>query len=131
MDVGDPSNFVRIQKIYGMNIDAMKKDITGYVCPNEEIFNMIDQVYKENQYILDPHGAIGFKSLQELLGDGETGIFLATAHPAKFPVTVEEIIKRPVEQPDRLKVFLRGDKKVEELTNEFEGFKSFLEKVCK
>ncbi|MBS2097576.1 threonine synthase [Carboxylicivirga linearis] len=131
MDVGDPSNFVRVQELFNKSWDGIKKTITGFVCKNEEIFEMIDKVFKEEGYILDPHGAIGYKSLNELLKDDEFGIFLATAHPAKFPETVEEIIKQKVEQPDRLKAFLAGTKNVEELSEEFEAFKKYLLKTCK
>ncbi|MCU4164659.1 threonine synthase [Carboxylicivirga caseinilyticus] len=131
MDVGDPSNFVRIQDLFDKKLEGIKNVITGYVCPNEDIFAMIEKVFTDNDYILDPHGAIGYKSLTELLDEGEFGMFLATAHPAKFPETVEEIIKQKVEQPDRLKAFLAGKKDVEELSEDFESFKSFLLNVCK
>jgi len=131
MDVGDPSNFVRVQELFNKSWDSIKKTITGFVCKNEEIFEMIEKVFKEEGYILDPHGAIGYKSLNELLKNDEFGIFLATAHPAKFPETVEEIIKQKVEQPDRLKAFLAGKKNVEELSEEFETFKKYLLKTCK
>nr|WP_319398162.1 threonine synthase [uncultured Carboxylicivirga sp.] len=131
MDVGDPSNFVRVQEIFNKSLDQIKETVTGFVCKNEEIFEMIAKVFTEEGYILDPHGAIGYKSLQELLKNDEFGIFLATAHPAKFPETVEEIIKQKVEQPDRLKAFLAGIKNVEELSQDFETFKQFLLKTCK
>ena len=131
MDVGDPSNFVRVQELFNKSWDGIKETITGFVCKNEEIFQMIEKVFKEEGYILDPHGAIGYKSLHELLKHDEFGIFLATAHPAKFPETVEEIIKQKVEQPDRLKAFLAGTKNVEELSDQFETFKKYLLKTCK
>lgn len=130
MDVGDPSNFVRIQELFGNKLESIKEKITGFVCDNDGIFKTIDKVYQKQGYVLDPHGAIGYKSLDDLLQDGETGVFLATAHPAKFPETVEKIINKTVEQPERLKAFLNAQKDVKQLTNDFTAFKSYLTGQC-
>lgn len=126
MDVGDPSNFVRIQELFDNNIDEIKKVMQAISIANDDIFKTIDKVYENEDYILDPHGAIGYKALQELLKNDEFGIFLATAHPAKFPETVEKIIGTNINQPDRLKAFLKGEKQVDESSKQYSSFKELL-----
>ncbi|MCT4587321.1 MAG: threonine synthase [Carboxylicivirga sp.] len=120
MDVGDPSNFVRIQELFTHRLDAITKLIEGISVGNEAIFKTIKTTYETNNYVLDPHGAIGRHALSSLLQEGESGIFLATAHPAKFPETVEKIIGKKVEQPARLKAFLNGVKQVESSSKHYE-----------
>lgn len=131
MDVGDPSNFVRVQELFEQSLENIKEGLTGFVCPNQDIFTTINKVFESTGYILDPHGAIAYKSLEMLLEDGQNGMFLATAHPAKFPETVEKIIKQKVEQPDRLKAFLQGQKLVSQLSDAYDDFKVFLETNCR
>ena len=77
-------------------------------------------------YTLDPHGACGYRALKEGLRPGETGVFLETAHPAKFKDTVEPIIGAEVTIPDRLAAFMKGEKQSVPMTTEFADFKSFL-----
>ena len=119
MDVGDPSNFIRIQDLFGHQLENIKSVIDGISVENESIFSTIKTTYDTNNYILDPHGAIGYYALKSLLTPKEHGIFLATAHPAKFPETVENIIQKKVEQPTRLKAFLKGVKQVESSSKEY------------
>lgn len=119
MDVGDPSNFVRIQTLFNHDLPAMKALIEGLAVDDETIFTTIEAVYQTGGYILDPHGAIGYHALQQQLKDKEYGIFLATAHPAKFPETVERVIRRKVEQPKRLQAFLKGEKRVLSTSNNY------------
>ncbi|TRX70577.1 threonine synthase [Carboxylicivirga sp. M1479] len=126
MDVGDPSNFIRIQELFGHELELIKQVIEGISINNQELFETIDNVYNKYQYILDPHGAIGFKALQKKLMNNEHGIFLATAHPAKFPEVVEPIIKKTIDQPERLKAFLKGEKQVKSLTNSYEELAKLL-----
>ena len=84
------------------------------------------EVWKGNHYLLDPHGACGFRALQEGLQAGETGIFLETAHPAKFKDTVEKIIGEAVQIPEKLQAFMRGEKKSLPMSKGFEDFKHYL-----
>ena len=119
MDVGDPSNFVRIQALFKHDLDKIRQIIEGISIKNEDLFTSIETVFKRDAYILDPHGAIGYNALEQVLNDDEHGIFLATAHPAKFPETVEGIIQKEIEQPDRLKAFLNGEKQVESASAEY------------
>lgn len=84
------------------------------------------QCYADNGYILDPHGACGYRALKEGLHDDEIGVFCETAHPAKFKETVEQIIGTEVAIPERLAAFMRGQKQSVPLSKEFDDFKQFL-----
>ena len=127
MDVGDPSNFARILDLYGNSASLIRQDIAGCRYTDEEIGRTISSPYDKYGYLADPHGACGYQGLTDLLSDGETGIFLETAHPAKFKDTVEKIIGKPVEIPERLKDFMKKEKKSIKMTNRFEDFKEYLE----
>ena len=84
------------------------------------------ETWKELHYLLDPHGACGYRALQEGLKPGETGVFLETAHPAKFLETVVGIIGEAVEIPAKLQEFMKGEKKSLPMTKEFADFKKYL-----
>jgi threonine synthase len=100
MDVGNPSNFERMRWLYHDDVDAVRHDITGTRHTDDEVRRTIERVYRESGYLLDPHSAIAYLGLkQQRLSDGQIGIFLATAHPAKFSEVVEPIIGRRVETP--------------------------------
>jgi len=88
----------------------------------------VKATYQETGYLLDPHGACGYRALQEGLSEGETGVFLETAHPAKFLETVESIIGDKVEIPAKLQEFMKGTKQSIEMSKDFESFKAFLMK---
>jgi threonine synthase len=127
MDVGDPSNFVRVLDLYGHSHHAISNDIVGFRYSDDEIRATIKKVYDECGYLLDPHGACGYRSLEEYLKPGQVGVFLETAHPAKFTETVEGIIgKGNVPLPDKLAEFMKGTKLSIELDKEIESFKGFL-----
>ena len=126
MDVGDPSNFARIYDLYKGNHNQIKHDISGTTYTDAEIAETILKCHQETGYILDPHGACGYQSLKDNLKDNEIGIFCETAHPAKFKDTVENIIKTPVEIPERLAQFMKGEKQSVEMTKNFCDFKAYL-----
>ena len=126
MDVGDPSNFIRIQELFNYQLSAIQAVVEGRSVENDLIFSSIKEVFEKQNYILDPHGAIGYRALKESLQNKEYGMFFATAHPAKFPDTVEKIIHEKVEQPDRLKAFFNGVKKVECSTAEYDTLKEVI-----
>lgn len=128
MDVGDPSNFVRILDLYGHDHDRIVKEITGCRYTDEEIRKTMQDVYKKYKYVLDPHGACGYAGLRDLMKEGETGIFLETAHPAKFLETVENCLQTSVDIPEKLRAFMKGSKQSIALSKEFEDFKRFLMK---
>lgn len=126
MDVGDPSNFARIYNLYGGNHPDITGNISGYSYTDEEIGETINEVYRKEKYLLDPHGACAYKALTESLRPGESGIFLETAHPAKFLETVENIIGKKVEIPEKLQQFMLGTKQSIELPKTFDAFKAYL-----
>ncbi|MCM1354907.1 MAG: threonine synthase [Staphylococcus sp.] len=91
MDVGNPSNFARILDLYNGDYEAIRNDMHGYALDDEEIADSIRRIYHDNNYIMDPHGATAYEALRRDLRPEEKGIFLATAHPAKFPRTLESL----------------------------------------
>ena len=129
MDVGDPSNFARVLDLYKHSHSAICKDISGCTYGDEQIAETMAKTYRNTGYLLDPHGAVACRSLEEGLEAGETGIFLETAHPAKFKTTVEAIIKEEIDIPDRLAAFLNNDKKTVRMSSDFESFKNYLMSV--
>lgn len=126
MDVGDPSNFARVLDLYGGNHAAVTADISGATYTDEQIAETMQSVWQEYHYLLDPHGACGFRALAEGLQPGETGIFLETAHPAKFKDTVERIIGEEVQIPEKLQAFMRGEKQSLSMSKDFADFKQYL-----
>ena len=126
MDVGDPSNFARILDLYEGSHDAIASEISGETYTDEQIRDTVQQVYEETGYLLDPHGACGYKALAQELKDDEYGVFLETAHPAKFLQTVEGIIGHEVKIPEKLQAFMRGEKQSVPMSKEFSAFKNYL-----
>ena len=126
MDVGDPSNFARILDLYGQRWADIRKDISGAVVGDGTIIATIRQCLAETGYLLDPHGACGYRALKDSLHDGETGFFCETAHPAKFRETVSRAIGHDIDLPARLAAFLSGEKQTVPLPAAFPAFKSFL-----
>ncbi|MDR2691391.1 MAG: threonine synthase [Dysgonamonadaceae bacterium] len=110
MDVGDPSNFARILDLYGHSHRTVTEIISGFACLDEMIRDTVASCYRETGYLLDPHGACGYRALKELMHADETGVFLETAHPAKFKDTIESIIGQTVEIPPKLQEFTKGKK---------------------
>ena len=126
MDVGDPSNFARVLDLYGGSHDAICNDISGCMFTDQQIAETLKNTFDETGYLLDPHGSCGYRALKEQLKDGETGVFLETAHPAKFKDTVEEILGSSIEIPAKLQEFMKGTKQSIQLDKDFAGFKSYL-----
>lgn len=126
MDVGDPSNFARILDLYDYSHERIIQLISGCTYNDSQISETMRQCYADNGYILDPHGACGYRALKEGLHDDEIGVFCETAHPAKFKETVEQIIGTEVAIPERLAAFMRGKKQSIPLSKEFDDFKQFL-----
>ncbi|MBP1640274.1 MAG: threonine synthase [Bacteroidetes bacterium] len=126
MDVGDPSNFARVLDLYGNSHEKISADISGCRYLDKQIRATVKSCYQSTGYLLDPHGACGYQALKEGLKEGETGVFLETAHPAKFVGTVEAIIGEKVSIPEKLQEFMKGEKLSIELSKEFADFKNFL-----
>ncbi|MDX1284910.1 MAG: threonine synthase, partial [Draconibacterium sp.] len=127
MDVGAPSNFNRILDLYNHSYELISGKIRGYRYSDEEIRKIILKVYTEYSYLCDPHGACGYESLNVYLSKNQIGVFLETAHPAKFTETVENIIgKGKVSLPNKLAAFMKGKKNIITLSNEYQDFKFFM-----
>lgn len=127
MDVGAPSNFARILDLYKHSHKTISEIIKGFFYSNEEIGEIVRKVYYETGYLCDPHGACGFQALSENLAENQVGVFLETAHPAKFTETIESIIGKGILQlPDKLAFFMKGEKKSTQMRKEYKFFREYL-----
>ncbi len=126
MDVGDPSNFARIYDLYKGSHADICHDISGATYSDQQIRETMVQCYADNGYVLDPHGACGYRALKEGLREGETGVFLETAHPAKFKEKVDSILHTDIDIPERLAAFMKGRKQSVPMSRAFADFKAFL-----
>lgn len=128
MDVGDPSNFARIYDLYGKSHDAIATDISGATYSDAQIADAMRSCYADNGYVCDPHGACGYQALKDGLRPGETGVFLETAHPAKFKSVVDGILHTDIEIPQKLQAFMKGTKKSVSMSNDYDAFRQLLER---
>lgn len=115
MDVGAPSNFIRIQKIFNNDFFKLKKILSGFSYTDKETEKAIKEIYEQEGYVADPHGAVGFLGLKAYIESQEEpssyqGLFLETAHPIKFADAVEKILKTQIQIPERLKGVLQKEK---------------------
>ena len=113
MDVGNPSNFVRIQKIFNNDVVKMKKILSGFRYTDQQTKKALKEIYDLKSYIADPHGAVGYLGLKEYLeqqNEDFYGVFLETAHPVKFLDSVNKTLKLEVDIPERLKDTLSKEK---------------------
>ncbi len=128
MDVGNPSNFVRIKDLYSDSLSAIQNDIKGFCIKDAETIEAMKEIYSNYSYIMDPHGAVayaGFRKYQKNNADA-IGVVLETAHPAKFLETVELNLKTKIKIPDQLLEVAAKEKKSIRLSKDFSGFKQFL-----
>lgn len=128
MDVGDPSNFIRIQKLFNNDIFKLKKILKGYYYTDSQTKKAIKEIYKISGYTADPHGAVGYLGLKEFLKNSKEayqGLFLETAHPIKFVDIVERTLKTSVEVPERIKHVLNREKSSIPI-HSYEQLKTFL-----
>jgi threonine synthase len=127
MDVGSPSNFARILEMFDHDWKKIAHEIVGCSFSDKETQKAMRQLYKQSGYILDPHGAVAYAGLQEYMKNNEcTGIFLETAHPAKFKDTVEKTLGIKLEMPETLESAMRKDKLSIKMDNNYTNFKDFL-----
>lgn len=126
MDVGDPSNFARIYDLYNRSHEQITKLISGATYNDQQIRETMRECFAETGYILDPHGACGYRALKEGLMKEETGVFCETAHPAKFKEKVDDILSIDIEIPERLAAFMKGEKKSVPMSKDFADFKKYL-----
>ncbi len=126
MDVGDPSNFARVYDLYGGRHDAITAYISGATYTDDDIRDTMRECHARTGYVLDPHGACGYRALRDLLEEGETGVFCETAHPAKFKEKVDDILGTDIHIPQRLAEFMKGTKSTIQTSRQFDDFKAFL-----
>ena len=134
MDVGDPSNFARILNLYSKNNTLTPEEthqritslISGATYSDQQIADTMRQCYEQTGYVLDPHGACGYRALKEQLKSGEVGVFCETAHPAKFKENVDRILGTDIEIPERLAAFMKGQKQSVQMSKDFADFKNYL-----
>ena len=129
MDVGNPSNFSRLLALYGNDEKLFRNKVKGFFFDDQDTRNAMVNVRDESGYIMDPHGAVGYLGLRNFMkmNPGEyIGIFLETAHPAKFKSVVDETLGIDLPIPERLREFMKGEKQALAMGNDFGEFKEFL-----
>jgi threonine synthase len=129
MDVGSPSNVVRMLDLFQGDVSALGKAVTGYAFTDAETQTAMRAVFAATGYVMDPHGAVGYLGLKKYLSEVEsdvTGVFLETAHPAKFKEVVEETLGTTIQVPATLQKFLTRKKQTKPMSSGFVDFKKFL-----
>lgn len=126
MDVSAPSNFVRILELYHQKVTHLKDMMTSVSVSDDRTKTTIKQVYENDRYLLDPHAAVAYTALNDYLKAGDWGIILGTAHPVKFPETIEALLGIEIEWPENIKVLRERSKQSTFLAPDFEAFKSYL-----
>ena len=127
MDVGNPSNFIRIQELYGNDLKAFEKDFSAFAFTDEVTQEAMKSIYKNNQYIAEPHGAVGYLGLKKVLENSENsiGVFLETAHPIKFLDIVTPVLNIQLKVPKQIESVLNKEK-VSIKISSYEDLKTFL-----
>ncbi len=129
IDVGNPSNFVRMLDLYGNDLQAMRRDVWGCGFSDGETLQAMREIYERHGYMVDPHTAVavlGWENFAKVRGDGYPCVVLATAHPAKFAATIERAIGVRVELPARLAAYLSQPKRSVPMANSLADLKKFL-----
>ncbi|MBS1974149.1 MAG: threonine synthase, partial [Bacteroidetes bacterium] len=128
MDVGNPSNFVRMLELFNREFGSLKNALTSYSISDPETIKTISDVHAETGYLLDPHGSVGYLSLKKYLQahKKQKGIVLETAHPVKFHDVVEPIIDAQVPVPVSIKNLLGKEKKSQKINMDYNSLKEYL-----
>ncbi|MEP7280014.1 MAG: threonine synthase [Bacteroidota bacterium] len=127
MDVGNPSNFVRILELFHQQLGDLKKIFSSYSIGDDETKSALQKVYREYHYLMDPHGSVAFLALQRYLQEHPgTGMFLETAHPVKFYDVVEPVIEEQVPVPASVATILNNKKQAEKMSTDYQRFKDYL-----
>lgn len=128
MDVGAPSNFVRLTEMYSNSHEGITHDLEGYYLTDDQTKKVMKRCYEENEYVLDPHGAIAYDALLKsgLTNDKTCGIFLETAHPAKFKDIVDDALDIDLPLPEKLKEIVNKKKTAVKMKNSYADFEDFL-----
>lgn len=128
MDVGNPSNFVRISELFDNRFEKLKDILSGYTIDDETTLQTIRKVYADYNYLLDPHSAVAYAALEEYLAGnpGKKGFILGTAHPVKFPEAIEKAVQAEAIIPESMKGIMDKEKKSLEIQPDFTELKRFL-----
>ncbi|MEX6686755.1 threonine synthase [Danxiaibacter flavus] len=128
MDVGNPSNFVRIMELFGQEVSDLKKIFSSTSIDDATTAATIKKVYNEHHYTLDPHGAVGYYALNEYLSEhsDQKGFFLETAHPVKFPEVVEQSTNTKIEFPESVQYLQGKSKQSIEMKAGFDALKEWM-----
>ncbi len=127
MDVGDPSNFIRIRKLYENDLDELRRNLSAYSFTDLETRNAIAELYHKTEYILDPHGAVGLLGVKKYQENNPHtfGIFLETAHPVKFLDIVEQTLKVKLEIPTQIAQVMDKEKRFKTISR-YQDLKEYL-----
>ncbi len=131
MDVGNPSNFARVLEVFGHDYEQLKGKLAGHSYNDDEIKSCITEVFQRTGYTLDPHGACAYLALQKELKESEVGVFLETAHPAKFSETVNESIGQSIRIPDSLNKIIKKDKVSIQCQHSLDALREVLSTILK
>ena len=125
MDVGNPSNVIRIQELFNYDYEKIKNKISGSIISDKQTKETIALVYKNHNYLLDPHGAVAYTALNQWLNEKpkQKGIVLATAHPVKFLETVESATNTIIPIPPEVKKIMKKEKRAKTILIDYECFK--------
>jgi threonine synthase len=126
MDVGAPSNFVRMLELFEGDHAAMTQVVSGYYRDDEGTLQSMKECYRDNHYLADPHGVIAYQALKEQLLDGEKGVFLETAHPVKFQDVVDKALDEPVNFQSKIEELMAKPSEVTDIENNYNEFKAIL-----
>ncbi|WP_339886309.1 threonine synthase [Polaribacter vadi] len=128
MDVGNPSNFIRIRELFNNDLETLKSAFSSYSFTDDETRETMKKIYNNSGYVADPHGAVGYLGLKKHgLKENEFGVFLETAHPVKFLDVVEETLPVKVEIPKQIQKVI-NNKKVAIKASSYEDLKAYLMK---
>ncbi len=127
MDVGDPSNFIRIREIFKNNFSKIQKNLSSYSYSDYQTREAMKDVYSATQYVMDPHGAVGYLGLKQYLKehDKAQGVFLETAHPIKFLDVVEPVIQKSIPFPTQIEEIMDREKVATSIKS-YDELKAFL-----
>ena len=128
MDVGNPSNFIRIQELYGNNPANFGKDFSAFTFSDTATNTAMKHLYENSGYIAEPHGAVGYLGLKQHSDDWNSniGVFLETAHPIKFSDVVEPVLEATLAIPPQIQSILGKVKKSIKISS-YEALKAFLQ----
>jgi threonine synthase len=128
MDVGNPSNFIRIRELFNNDLEKLKTTFSSYSFSDDETRESMKNIYSSSGYVADPHGAIGYLGLKKYrLATNEFGVFLETAHPVKFLDVVKETLSIQVKVPEQIQKVI-NNKKISIKISNYDNLKRFLMK---